>query len=102
MPRSLCDDVGRHVAEVDPQPDHRGLVADVVDAVERALDRIGVADVGSGPEVEHADVLAGGAQRVDDVRAHEPCASGDQHEHDLSLRAPRGGEARDRGAFSES
>ena len=59
--------VGRHVEEVDPQPDHPGLVADVVDAVERALDRIGVADVACGPHVEHADVLAGGAQRVDDV-----------------------------------
>ena len=81
VPRSLCDDVVGHVEEVDAQPDHRGLVADVVDAGERALDGIGVADVPSGPRVEHADVVAAGAQGVGDVRADEAGASGDEHEH---------------------
>ena len=79
-------DVVGHVEEVDPQPDHPGLVADVVDAGERALDGIGVADVPSGPRVEHADIVAGGAQRVRDVRADEAGPSGDEHEHHASVR----------------
>ena len=82
-------DVVGHVEEVDPQPDHPGLVADVVDAGERALDGIGVADIPSVPRVEHADVVAAGAQRVGDVPADEAGASGDEHEHELNIRPPR-------------
>ncbi len=95
-------DVVGHVEEVDAQPDHPGLVADVVDAGERALDRIGVADVPSGPRVEHADVVAGGAQRVGDVRADEAGASGDEHEHHASVRPPLAIGRGARHVFSES
>ena len=107
MPRSLCDDVVGDVAEVDPEPDHPGLVADVVDAVERALDRIGVADVADdrlGARVEHAGRGRArgraGVEGVDDVRADEAGASGDEHEHDAQPygRRAAGGQLRTRSA----
>ena len=79
------------------EADHRGLVADGVDAVERARDdrgpsrtsprhvlgaRVAVrgrAGVGGGvQDVEHADLVPAGEQRVDDVRADEAGAAGDE------------------------
>ena len=87
-------DVVAHVEEVGAQADHPGLVADVLHSVEDvpdgvrithvALDEVDlVRQVGGGlgmrgERVEHAYGPAFGEQRVDDVRADEACASGDE------------------------
>jgi hypothetical protein len=104
-PQQLCGrevvvaDVGGQVAEIDAQADHRRLVADMGHARGRPRGDHGVAQIalqqlGGGIEVagplavrggqervEHADLLPRLEQRVDDVRADEAGASGDQ-DHD--------------------
>ena len=89
-------DVVGDVAEVDAEADHRRLVADRGDAVDGAGDDVGVAHValdelgarvevvgplavrGGQQQVEHADLVAALQQRVDDVRADEAGAAGDE------------------------
>jgi hypothetical protein len=76
------------VADVGAEPDHRRLVADVLDPVQRALDRGGVTHVADdvlgawidrpSVAVEHADRDAGIERGLDDVRADEAGASGDE------------------------
>ena len=97
MPRSLCADVVGDVADVGAEADHRRLVADVIDAAQRAghgravahvaLDELGrrievvrAGGVGGGMQpVEDPHVVAAREQRVDDVRADEAGAAGDEH-----------------------
>ena len=94
MARSLWPTYVREVAEVDPEPDHRRLVRDRVGAAHGAVGDGGVAQIALDPlrprsevggplavrgrqeRVDHADVVAGRQQRVDDVRADEPGAAG--------------------------
>ena len=100
--RRRADAVGRDVAgdvvEVDAQADHRRLVADRVDAVDRGLHRLDVGDVGE-PDVdrrqarrrrdaiEDPDVGTAGDQLLDDVRADEAGAAGDENLHRARLAA---------------
>jgi hypothetical protein len=74
------------VEEVDAEADHPGLVADVVDAAQGRCDGLGIPDVGALSRVEHARVVPGGVERLDDVRADEAGASGDEDEHRRSVR----------------
>ncbi len=69
----VVGDVLGQVAEVDAEPDHRRLVAHVVDAVDRARRDLRVAQVALDPlrggiEVVRPHAVRGGQQRVD--RAH--------------------------------
>ena len=78
------------VLEVDAEADHGRLVADGVDAVQRALDGLGVADVVAVGEIEHPDVVPVLAQRIDDVRADEAGATGDEdHGRTVGALGPR-------------
>ena len=93
----VVGDVVGDVAEVDAEPDHRRLVADRRDAVDRARDHVRIADVALdqlGARVEVVRPLAvrgleqdvsstrtsrpAREQRVDDVRADEAGAAGDE------------------------
>jgi hypothetical protein len=92
-------DVRGQVAEVDAEPDHRRLMAYVGDAGDGPLRHGGIPQIaldqvrrrveirgplamrGRQERVEHADLLPGLQERVDDVRADEAGASGDQ-DHD--------------------
>ena len=87
--------------DVDAQPDHRRLVAHRVDAVQRPVDGVGVADVadhqvdagqpgdavgvgrvdGGEQRVEDPHLVAGVPAGGDDVRADEARPSGDQDVH---------------------
>ena len=87
-------DVLGQVGEVDAEPDHRRLVADVRHAVDRAGRDVRIAQVALDPlggrvqvarphavrggeqRVDHAHRVARGEQRVDDVRADEARAAG--------------------------
>ncbi len=100
---AVVGDVVGQVAEVGAEADHRGLVADGVGVVQRRGDRVRVADVaedrlggrvqvvglaGVGcrqQRVEHADVVAAGDEQVDDVRADEAGAAGDE-DHGRTVR----------------
>ena len=86
---ALC----RHlVGATDAEADLRRLVADGVDALQGAGDRLGIADVADEPlgpgrdravgaEVEDAHGLAAREQGVDDVGADEPGSAGDEVQH---------------------
>src|SRR5918999_570048 len=78
-------DVLGDVRWIDAETDHRGVVGDRVDAPEGMLDHVNVAhvaaellDAGSPllrGDVQHDRLDASLEQRVDDVRADEPCAA---------------------------
>ena len=92
----VVGDVVGDVAEVDAEADHRRLVADRGHAVERAGERVGIAHValdelgarvevvgplavrGFEQQVEHPHLVALLEQGVDDVRADEAGAAGDE------------------------
>ena len=94
-------DVVGDVGHVEPEPDHRRLVADRVDPAQGRDDDVGVGDValdelGVGVEVVGGDRVGGVEQRVedtdlaalgdaavDDVRTDEAGAAGDE-DHDLA------------------
>ncbi len=100
-------DVVDDVAEVDAEPDHRRLVADVIDAGQATSDDRGVAHVTVDPlrarvqvvrpsrvsarqqSVEADHVVARVEQRVDDVRPDEPRGAGDEDPHGRSTRIAR-------------
>ena len=94
----VADVLGRCRACPTPEPDHRRLVADGVDSAQRRADDVGdratspVDELGVGVEVvrrggvrrrqqqvQHAHSVARVHERVDDVRADEPGASGDEN-----------------------
>ena len=90
-------DVVGDVADVGPEADHRRLMADVLDALQRRGDGGAVADVAGhelrggvevvGPlgvrrrmqRVEDPHLVAAGDERVGDVRPDEAGAAGDEH-----------------------
>ena len=87
------------VADVGAEADHRRLVADVVDVAQHLAHDVGVAHVadphvgavgdpgraavvrGGVQDVEHAHLVAALEQLVDDERADEAEAPGDEHAH---------------------
>src|SRR5262249_62208680 len=80
--------------EVDAEPDHGGRVAHGVDPGNGCGQGVRIADVGPmnvdavapcARRVEDPDAIAGGDERVDDVRPDEPCPAGDENVH---LSAP--------------
>jgi hypothetical protein len=87
-----------HVVEVDPEPDLCRLVADELAAAQRAADRVVVADVAAHVldvdtgrlRVEDHRLMTARHQRLDDVRADEAGAAGDQDScHRRHGRSPR-------------
>ena len=74
----------------------------LVDAVERALDRIGVADVALPVRASSTRTSWPAARSASTTcEPTNPAPPVDQHEHDVSLRAPAPARAH-QGAFSES
>src|SRR5581483_6618978 len=63
------------------------LIAEVAD---RCVDRVAVAVVRGGEEVEVARLVTAGLQPVEDVRADEPGAAGDEHPHPTASSAAAG------------
>ena len=66
---TLTSRVGRQVAQIDPEADQRGLMADHVGARDGAAHRVRVADVPDGQveigrQVVRPPVVHGGGQRV--------------------------------------
>ena len=107
-------DVERQVLQVDAEADHRGLVADGVDAVERGVTaaasrtspctRSARASRARRPAVRRARRAAArraraprgrlGQQRVHDVRADEAGSAGDEDAHPPDASARTAGPAR--------
>jgi hypothetical protein len=106
-PQVVASGVERGVVEVDAKPDHGREVADRADAVQRRVDRLGVANVamneleagiaaerrdavGVGARqqrVKHTDLVTCAHERLDHAGPDKAGAAGHQYSHGLRLGA---------------
>jgi hypothetical protein len=88
-PQVVVRDVRGYVVEVNPEANHRGLVADKLRARRGAPSHLGFTDVAADvlnlevrlSQVEHHRLETGPEDCGDDLRADEARAAGDEHSH---------------------